>query len=54
MTYRIERLPNGLILLFCYACRWNVCYNADGTYRHGGRNHPKYAAAVAAWLRAGN
>ncbi len=33
--YRIERLPNGLIRVFCLTSKLAGCYHADGTYRHG-------------------
>ncbi len=34
-NYSVEKLPNGLTLVFCRASKLIACFNSDGTYRHG-------------------
>jgi hypothetical protein len=44
--YSVEQLPNGLIRVFDYASKLSVCYNADGTYRHGDLRSPTLADLI--------
>ena len=45
---RIERLPNGFIRIYDYACQWDGLYNEDGSYRSGAAQRWSYA--VKQWL----
>jgi hypothetical protein len=44
--YSVEHMPNGLIRVFDYASKLSVCYNADGTYRHGDLRSPTLAELI--------
>ena len=50
---RVTILPNGLISVFDYGCKWAACYKFNGTqleHHSGGTDHVDYRRAIASFL----
>jgi len=44
--YQIERLPNGLIRVFCLKSKLKGCYNADGSHAFGDLYAPSLSELI--------